>query len=879
MPTKGGLYERLYGAKKSRSLYDRLYSGKKSAKSAKSDLETVPGLVKTAEKAGYGKEAQKIVSEERKPSTFQRVMSLLSRGQYASAGTAKALIKGENVLDEFMKGLKGQEQESYSEILDELGVKNKYLKAIGGFAGDVLLDPTTYVGPGLVKVGGKVVKGTAKAARGVKVIDDVATKASEIAKPFKEAFGKAFIPAYGTSEGLADDVYGTVHRLGKSKQGIAESATSRYAQVSKEEETKLFKALTETRVEELGARQAGDTSVDFAKKAIDKAKELGASEASLKALQDQLLRNNKFARLAGVEQPYEAYFPFLKADNVKAVDEAVKKLKVSSQGYLKQFQAKLSPDEIISSVPEAYARREYQIVRDKIIKDSLETITGRYGKQFASEEEAFKAGYSALREKGQFGKVVGYVKSEDKKFIDQLFNPEFATIDKIAKATGFDWFNRTWKTAVTKYFPAFHVRNWASGVIQNYEVIGKDALNPLVHKAARDVMRKLGNKSAPSLMKIGGKTYKAEKLAKVFEGKFGKSDWRMIADVMDGISDTRAGLKLKSKARQTVEKANLLGRGGEWAGEFVEQQQKMVAFLGSLKQGKGIKEALEQAERAGFDYGKVTPFEAKVLRRLIPFYTFTRKNLELQGRTLLTHPERISNVNKSINAVSTGMGGEKPSEQDLAGLPDYLQQGFIAKGSATGEKFDQYGRPQFTTGFGTPMEQAGQTVSGNVFLRTVSSTNPVAKYIFERSTKIDTFRSAGGKLVKEGDPGTTNADKFAKAPQPIKQWLKMKPKEKSIYRNGKRVGSRMGWEADPDRLRILGSLPTTRFVNTLSMFSDTSKPLKQKILDFTTGLKTNASDPAEQEYWRNEDNKKALIKLLQDAGIIKTFERAYEPKK
>ena len=66
----------------------------------------------------------------------------------------------------FMRGV-GKYAPGYAEVLDQLGVKNPYVKGIGGFIGDVALDPTTYITFGAgsaIKAGTKGAQTAAKAA-------------------------------------------------------------------------------------------------------------------------------------------------------------------------------------------------------------------------------------------------------------------------------------------------------------------------------------------------------------------------------------------------------------------------------------------------------------------------------------------------------------------------------------------------------------------------------------------------------------------------------------------------------------------------------------------------------------------------------------------
>lgn len=77
------------------------------------------------------------------------LMDYLSRPARASAGVAYALTDKDpstGVLGGLLGGLEGKTAHSYSDVLSNLGVRNKYVRALGGFGLDVALDPLTYLG-------------------------------------------------------------------------------------------------------------------------------------------------------------------------------------------------------------------------------------------------------------------------------------------------------------------------------------------------------------------------------------------------------------------------------------------------------------------------------------------------------------------------------------------------------------------------------------------------------------------------------------------------------------------------------------------------------------------------------------------------------------
>ncbi|MBZ9572997.1 hypothetical protein KJA17_02365, partial [Patescibacteria group bacterium] len=80
--------------------------------------------------------------------TLMRALDYVNRPLYASAGFANQMVQGKGQIEGLKaawKGFTGQERMFYSDVLQNVGVKNKYVRAIGGFALDVGLDPITYL--------------------------------------------------------------------------------------------------------------------------------------------------------------------------------------------------------------------------------------------------------------------------------------------------------------------------------------------------------------------------------------------------------------------------------------------------------------------------------------------------------------------------------------------------------------------------------------------------------------------------------------------------------------------------------------------------------------------------------------------------------------
>lgn len=113
-------------------------------------------------------------------SWFEKTLDVLSRPTYASANAAKALLTGRNPFEAALKGLTGEQRTTYSDVLGVVGMDKGLARSVLGFAGDVLLDPTTYLtfGAGAAGKGAQV---TLKGAKQVLTPAAVATKDAALA--------------------------------------------------------------------------------------------------------------------------------------------------------------------------------------------------------------------------------------------------------------------------------------------------------------------------------------------------------------------------------------------------------------------------------------------------------------------------------------------------------------------------------------------------------------------------------------------------------------------------------------------------------------------------------------------------------------------------
>ncbi len=87
----------------------------------------------------------------------------------------------------------------------------------------------------------------------------------------------------------------------------------------------------------------------------------------------------------------------------------------------------------------------------------------------------------------------------------------------------------------------------------------------------------------------------------------------------------------------------------------------------------GINAATLLMKAAQFDYSDLTPFEQKVMRRALPFYTYMRKNVPAQARVMMNDPMRLAANLRGWDLVKNIFSDE---EGNTYVVPDYIGQMF-----------------------------------------------------------------------------------------------------------------------------------------------------------------------------------------------------------
>ena len=232
--------------------------------------------------------------------------------------------------------------------------------------------------------------------------------------------------------------------------------------------------------------------------------------------------------------------------------------------------------------------------------------------------------------------------------------------------------------------PAYFAANFLGGFFQTYQksgfigMISGPFASPRITSAV--VKRLWGtNSSAPGnyvLVCKDGRVFTADMLA-AEATRYGLDSSFIRAETIEGIAS-----ELNRTHRSAVDKLShlpvdfprsLINFYTE-AATASDNYFRVGLFVHELKRGKGTAEAARSAREALFDYGALTELEKKVFRKVILFYSFQRKNMDLFFNTLFTEPHRIAGQVRMMNLLQE----ELLEENSEIILPPYYKARLVA---------------------------------------------------------------------------------------------------------------------------------------------------------------------------------------------------------
>jgi hypothetical protein len=818
-------------------------------------------------------------------STFLKLVDFLNRPNYGIMGAARSVQKGEDPLRGLFAGLTGREKETASDVFEAAGWKptttaGKVARGAAGLFTDVALDPTSYIGLGVLGKIGKSSPLTRRALtanipflkKSVNLLPEAVNTA--IPRAVGSAVEKARV-APGVRQGV--DVWGKLFHtrpagMSKAAYQLAEEGKFRAFGIEREnvkdvknfirELTPDVRALSKADRKVLSrkavaAMEKGETAFPSwnLKPIIQKLMSRQSQPGNLKPIIQKLMSRQSqpgnlkpiiqkmMSRQAGLEQRFlkaggtpidefgVKYFAHLKpgarrfsgrthADFHRQVMEFTN-VKTGRKVVGKAGDLGFTPsNKFKSATGETYVRSQATVVSGKFETDPIKVMTAM-GLSVGRKE----AGMEFMKYARKLGvsapTATHHVKIMDPMLKDLWFAPaEKKYLNRTHEAlTGDEGTN-----AVIKTLDKF--TNWWKG-IATY-------INPPFH--SRNIGANVWNNYLSGMgpetagMQIRAmKDMASGKIEKEFiENGLMNSGW-IGSDIQKTVDSLVKG-RWREKLSFPMEK---MAAFGEWT----ENSAKLAHYRHKIGLGYTPAEAASSTRKFLFDYMDISPFEKNVLKRIFPFYFWTSRNLPLQVQALFERPGRISAIGKIKQNV------EKQGEPvDLGELPEVMKERSVVQipGARPGRADLAY-----MEGF-IPSTDLGRL------------TKP-ARSALELLTP----------MIKTPMELITNKNLYFDAP------LEKYPGEPTTLFHGL-LGDKAPVVSKRHTRHPLSVIRPLNDIERLFGEREANRPLVNRILGYLSGAKVREFDPAEAAYYSNVGFKRELASIKGSMRKAKTDKQMRE---
>jgi len=247
----------------------------------------------------------------------------------------------------------------------------------------------------------------------------------------------------------------------------------------------------------------------------------------------------------------------------------------------------------------------------------------------------------------------------------------------------YDGVQNTWKASVTGIWPAFNSRNAVSNLFLSFLKLGG----------------RVGD--APRLVASYGKAFKLQwygmnplknrkALQKMkFNTQEGVVDGHRMLDIimeydvtagnahtndLTRFTDPLKGKSLLAKGVNTTTKPfQLVGNVGRRVGNTIESNSKMGHFIHEIERNSLDYVTAQNSVMATlFNYGDLTPFESSTMKRIMPWYTWSRKAVPSMVSAVFMNPKKVNSMGRFLDEFdkqNKAEWGDLPNEL----LPQYLR--------------------------------------------------------------------------------------------------------------------------------------------------------------------------------------------------------------
>jgi hypothetical protein len=515
---------------------------------------------------------------------------------------------------------------------------------------------------------------------------------------------------------------------------------------------------------------------------------------------------------------------------------------------------------------------------DKKISVMLQEWEKRTGEKYDTIDEFFGPDWE-VTEMAKIGddEVLGMLKvpkhvAEDASRVIKAFGSPEEVSKLVAAGDAFiNWF----KTNVTATAPSFHVRNGVSGGFQN--VVGGAIELPELLRTYAQALALIRGKAVKGAGEFMVDPMVGKKMAddeatdllqrEIFSNTLLDSPGQhndLVASAAGSVAQQIPGARPISEMFKSPEGTTKLqqinplasqgvaggtdrffaARWGRGVGNIVESMNRVSAYIGLRKQGYNAQEAAARVKELHVDYSNLTDGERRVMRRLFPFYSFTKGMVSMVTKELTEKPG---------GALAQTMRGTNMLKGGNATTPDYVME---TTSIPLGQQED--GSDRYITGLGLMHEMPlGMFPTGlqDAGLTGLAMLNPLVKAPLEYATGQSFFQQGpdGGRPLKDVDPllGRIGAN--------LKQYATGEPQLDPV--------------PTPRWLEVAASnSPLTRYLSMFRQATDTRKSTGDKALGLLSGVRVQDISPQARAAILRERSDQVIMELgAQD------FVRTYIP--
>jgi hypothetical protein len=332
-----------------------------------------------------------------------------------------------------------------------------------------------------------------------------------------------------------------------------------------------------------------------------------------------------------------------------------------------------------------------------------------------------------------------------------------------------------------------------------------------------------------------------------------------IGGVAGAIGEQFPALGRAGQAARTAWNANV--RTGGKMNQNVEWVNRVSLYRYLKEKGYSSAAAAMEVHRAHFDYGDLTQFEKGVMKRVIPFYSFSRKMAEQFADTLISRPGGLM-----AQSIKASAGEQEPGTPDHVASTAAIPLGDLPDGSR-----------RYLTGFGLPTEDPVGFLGGGVrgaLLEGLSRTSPLIKGPLEWATGESFFQTgpSGGRDLRDMDPAlgrlisnVTGAEEAYRLPEGVEQVISNSPLTRYITLGRTLTDSRKGLGAKAASaftgLRIADVSPAARDATLRETINDAARRAGARAFERVSFEKGADLTPDQKEL---QDAINALVRRAKD---------------